>query len=135
MTTVCDKSRVLVVDDDPGVGNAMRHLLLAEGYQVCVADEGGRALARFREWRPRLVITDLRMAPMDGFELCRHIRAESNVPIIVVSGEDAGQAMIEALDSGADDYVEKPFDIDGLLDRVREQLDETRTRHPIPPAD
>src|SRR6185436_5876846 len=99
MTTEFDESRVLVVDDEPSVANALRHVLLTEGYHVRTAAEGRNALASFHEWRPRLVITDLRMAPMNGIELCRQIRAASNVPIIVVSGEDGEVAKIEALDS------------------------------------
>jgi two-component system KDP operon response regulator KdpE len=71
---------------------------------------------------PAARITDLRMAPMNGIELCRQIRAQSNVPIIVVSGEDGEEPKIEALDSGADDYVMKPFNTGELLARVRAVL-------------
>ena len=84
--------------------------------------EGRNALASFHEWRKRLVITDLRMAPMNGIELCRQIRAQSNVPIIVVSGEDDNVSKIEALDSGADDYVVKPYNAGELLALVRAVL-------------
>ena len=122
MTTEFDESKVLVVDDEPSLANALGCVLLTEGYHVRTAAEGRNALASFHEWRPRLVITDLRMAPMDGIELCRQIRAQSNVPIIVVSGEDHEVSKIEALDSGADDYVVKPFNAGELLARVRAVL-------------
>ena len=122
MTTEFDESKVLVVDDEPSVANALRCVLLTEGYHVRTAAEGRNALASFHEWRPRLVITDLRMAPMNGIELCRRIRAASNVPIIVVSGEDGEGPKHEALASGADDYVEKPFNAGELLARVRALL-------------
>jgi two-component system KDP operon response regulator KdpE len=78
---------------------------------VRVAAEGESALASFTEWRPELVITDLYMPHMDGIELCRRIRAQSNVPIIVLSVKGEEGTKVEALDSGADDYVTKPFDV------------------------
>src|SRR5262249_20651483 len=84
--------------------------------------EGRNALKSVREWRPELVITDLRMKPMNGLELCRHIRAASDVPIIVVSGENGEWSKVAALDSGADDYVVKPFATSELLARVRAAL-------------
>jgi DNA-binding response OmpR family regulator len=121
-TTALDKSRVLVVDDDPSVRNLLRHMLSMDGYHVRTAAEGRDALESFREWCPGLVITDLCMAPMNGIELCRHIRAASNVPIIVVSGDDVERSTVEALDSGADDYVAKPFDVGELLARCRAVL-------------
>jgi two-component system KDP operon response regulator KdpE len=122
MTTEFDESKVLVVDDEPSLANLLRSVLLTEGYRVRTAAEGQNALVSFHEWRPRLVITDLDMVPMNGIELCRQIRAASNVPIIVVSGEDGEGPKIEALDSGADDYVVKPFNAGELLARVRAVL-------------
>ena len=122
MTTEFEESRVLVVDDEPTVADVLRHVLLTDGYQVRTAAEGRKALASFHEWRPRLVITDLCMAPINGIELCRQIRSQSNVPIIVVSGEDDETSKIEALDSGADVYVLKPFNPPELLAQVRAVL-------------
>ena len=117
-----DKSRVLVVDDEPQITRVLRTVLTSQGYQVRTAGEGESALADFTEWRPELVITDLYMPHMDGVELCRRIRAVSSVPIIVLSVKGEEKAKVEALDSGADDYVTKPFGIDGLLARVRAAL-------------
>jgi two-component system KDP operon response regulator KdpE len=89
---------------------------------VRTAGEGESALSDFAEWRPELVITDLFMPHMDGIELCRRIRAISTVPIIVLSVKGEERTKVEALDSGADDYVTKPFGIDELLARVRAAL-------------
>src|SRR5436309_2149690 len=123
MTTgASDKSRVLVVDDEPQITRVLRTVLNSQGYQVRTAAEGEAALSSFTEWRPELVITDLYMPHMDGVELCRRIRAVSSVPIIVLSVKGEERSKVEALDSGADDYVTKPFGIDELLARVRAAL-------------
>jgi two-component system KDP operon response regulator KdpE len=117
-----DKSRVLVVDDEPQITRVLRTVLSSQGYQVQTAAEGEAALSSFTEFRPELVITDLYMPHMDGVELCRRIRAVSTVPIIVLSVKGEEKTKVEALDSGADDYVTKPFGIDELLARVRAAL-------------
>src|SRR6059036_721597 len=122
MASAIDKSRVLVVDDEPQITRVLRTVLTSQGYQVRTAAEGEAALTNFTEWRPELVITDLYMPHMDGIELCRRIRAMSNVPIIVLSVKGEERSKVEALDSGADDYVTKPFGIDELLARVRAAL-------------
>ena len=113
---------MLVVDDEPQITRVLGTVLTSRGYQVRTAPDGESALRDFLEWNPELVITDLYMPRMDGVELCRRIRALSNVPIIVLSvkGEESGK--VEALDSGADDYITKPFGIDELLARVRAAL-------------
>jgi two-component system KDP operon response regulator KdpE len=121
-TPAAEKSRVLVVDDEPQITRVLRTVLSSQGYQVRTAAEGEAALTNFTEWRPELVITDLYMPHMDGVELCRRIRAMSNVPIIVLSVKGEEKTKVEALDSGADDYVTKPFGIDELLARVRAAL-------------
>ena len=121
-TAAPEKSRVLVVDDEPQITRVLRTVLSSQGYQVRTAAEGESALANFAEWRPELVITDLYMPHMDGVELCRRIRAMSTVPIIVLSVKGEERTKVEALDSGADDYVTKPFGIDELLARVRAAL-------------
>jgi two-component system KDP operon response regulator KdpE len=115
-------AKVLVVDDEPQITRVLRTVLLSQGYQVRTAAEGETALSSFREWNPELVITDLYMPHMDGIELCRRIRAQSSVPIIVLSVKGEEQTKVEALDCGADDYVTKPFGIDELMARVRAAL-------------
>jgi two-component system KDP operon response regulator KdpE len=122
MALASEKSRVLVVDDEPQITRVLRTVLTSQGYQVQTATEGETALANFNEWRPELVITDLYMPHMDGVELCKRIRSLSNVPIIVLSVKGEERAKVEALDSGADDYVTKPFGTDELLARVRAAL-------------
>src|SRR6195256_4142482 len=121
-TPAVEKGRVLVVDDEPQITRVLRTVLSGQGYQVRTAAEGESALANFTEWKPELVITDLYMPHMDGLELCRRIRAQSNVPIIVLSVKGEEATKVEALDSGADDYVTKPFGTDELLARVRATL-------------
>jgi two-component system KDP operon response regulator KdpE len=122
MATVTDKSRVLIVDDEPQIARALGTVLSMQGYLVRTVDEGQTALSNVSEWRPELVITDLMMEQMDGIELCRRIRSASNVPIIVLSGESEERSKVEALDSGADDYIMKPFGTDELLARIRAVL-------------
>jgi two-component system, OmpR family, KDP operon response regulator KdpE len=121
-TTAIDTARVLVVDDEPQITRVLRTVLTSQGYQVQTAAEGESALAAFTEWHPELVITDLFMPHMDGLELCKRIRAVSNVPIIVLSVKGEERTKVEALDLGVDDYVTKPFGIDELLARVRAAL-------------
>src|SRR4029079_16172268 len=121
METV-DTSRVLVVDDEPQITRELKTVLSSQGYQVRTAAEGESALSNFKEWSPELVITDLYMPHMDGIELCRRIREVSAVPIIVLSVKGEEKSKVEALDSGADDYVTKPFGIDELMARVRAAL-------------
>jgi two-component system KDP operon response regulator KdpE len=125
-----DKSRVLVVDDEPQITRVLKTVLTSQGYQVRTAAEGESALSNLAEWHPELVITDLYMPRMDGVELCRRIRAVSSVPIIVLSVKGEERTKVEALDSGADDYVTKPFGTDELLARVRAAL-----RRSVPTAE
>src|SRR5919109_4650696 len=125
MSTTQERSRVLVVDDEPQITRVLRTVLTSQGYSVRTAAEGEAALTSFSEWHPELVITDLYMPHMDGVELCRRIRAISNVPIIVLSVKGEEGTKVEALDSGADDYVTKPFGTDELLARVRANLRRT----------
>jgi two-component system KDP operon response regulator KdpE len=113
---------VLVVDDEPQITRVLKTVLSSQGYQVRTAAEAESALSSFNEWHPELVITDLYMPRINGVELCRRIRAVSTVPIIVLSVKGEERAKVEALDSGADDYVTKPFGTDELLARVRAAL-------------
>src|SRR5262245_47196707 len=122
MNAVMDQSRVLVVDDEPQITRVLKTVLSSQGYQVRTAAEGESALSSLNEWHPELVITDLYMPRMNGVELCRRIRAVSAVPIIVLSVKGEERTKVEALDSGADDYVTKPFGTDELLARVRAAL-------------
>jgi two-component system KDP operon response regulator KdpE len=116
------KPRILVVDDEPQLTRVLLRSLSAKGYEVRVAGDGEFALQTFQDWTPSLVITDLAMPNMGGLELCRRLRAVSDVPIIVLSVRGEEKTKVEALDAGADDYVTKPFGMDELLARVRAAL-------------
>ena len=116
------QARILVVDDEPQIGRVLRTGLKTHGYDVRVASDGISALETFGDWDPDLVVTDLAMPNMGGLELCRRLRERSQLPIIVLSVRGEEKTKVEALDSGADDYVTKPFGMDELLARVRAQL-------------
>src|SRR5437899_11191928 len=90
-TSAIDKSRVLVVDDEPQITRVLRTVLSSQGYRVRTAAEGESALSSFKEWSPDLVITDLYMLHMDGLELCRRILDASSVPIVVLSVKGEGR--------------------------------------------
>ncbi len=120
--TMIENRRILVVDDEPQITRVLRRGLTAHRYDVRVAAEGEAALELFGDWNPDLVVTDLSMPNMGGLELCRRLRAISNVPIIVLSVKGDERVKVEALDAGADDYVTKPFGMDELLARVRATL-------------
>src|SRR5437660_4184399 len=116
------KQRILVVDDEPQLTRVLRRSLMAKGYDVRIAGDGEFALQTFHDWPPALVITDLAMPNISGLELCRRLRATSDVPIIVLSVRGEEQTKVQALDAGADDYVTKPFGMDELLARIRAAL-------------
>lgn len=117
-----DKPRILVVDDEAQLTRVLRTGLKSRGYDVRVAADGVAGFETFSDWHPELVITDLAMPNMDGLELCRRLRAISQVPIIILSAKGEEKIKVEALDIGADDFVTKPFGIDELLARVRASL-------------
>jgi two-component system, OmpR family, KDP operon response regulator KdpE len=117
-----DPPHILVVDDEPQITRVLRTSLSAQGYDIRVANTGEMALEIMKDWSPNLIITDLSMPSIDGVELCRQVRATSQVPIVVLSVRDKEQQKVEALDAGADDYVTKPFGMNELLARVRANL-------------
>ena len=116
------KSNILVVDDEPQITRVLKTTLSSHGYGIRTAADGDEALQTMKSWTPDLLITDLRMPNMDGLELCRHVRAHSQVPIIVLSVRGEERIKVQALDAGADDYVTKPFSTSELLARVRAAL-------------
>ena len=116
------KRNILVVDDEPQITRVLKTTLSSQGYGIRTATDGKQALQEMKDWSPDLVITDLRMPNMDGLELCRAIRAESRIPIIVLSVKGEEAIKVESLDAGADDYVTKPFNVNELLARVRAAL-------------
>ena len=114
--------RILVVDDEPQITRVLRRALSSEAYEVQVAGDGEEALVVFRDWNPDLVITDLAMPGMGGLELCRRLRKVSAVPIIVLSVKGEERTKVEALNTGADDYITKPFGMEELFARIRAAL-------------
>jgi two-component system, OmpR family, KDP operon response regulator KdpE len=120
--TTPSPSKILVVDDEAQITRVLRRGLEAEGYQVRVASDGLSGLAHFRSWLPDVVITDLRMAGLDGLEFCARIRQLSSVPLLVLSVKEDEQSKVKALDLGADDYVSKPFSMAELNARLRALL-------------
>lgn len=116
------KGNILVVDDEAQIARVLKTTLSAQGYGVRTAVDGEQALNEMKAWTPDLVITDLRMPNVDGLQLCRRIRAQSRIPIIILSVKGEETIKIEALDAGADDYVTKPFSVNELLARVRAAL-------------
>ncbi len=100
----------------------LRRALRAEGYEVRIANDGSEGLARVRERQPDLVVLDLLMPGIDGLAVCRRLREESDLPILILTAKDETQDRVRGLDSGADDYLVKPFALDELLARVRALL-------------
>jgi two-component system KDP operon response regulator KdpE len=115
-------ARILIVDDEPQITRVLRTALSTQGYLLQIAANGVEGMEAVHNWKPDLVITDVSMPQMNGVELCREIRAISQIPIIVLSVRSHDPMKIEALDAGADDYVTKPFSIQELQARVRAQL-------------
>jgi len=114
--------RILIVEDEEALADSVRYNLEREGYLVSVAVDGRQALDRFRAEPPALVILDLMLPEVSGLDLCRAIRAESAVPIIMVTAKDSEADKVAGLELGADDYVTKPFSVRELVSRVRAHL-------------
>ena len=115
-------ARILVVDDEPAILRALRTNLHAHGFQVETSESGPDALERYERARFDLLVLDLGLAGVDGFDVIRRVRERASTPIIVLSVRDAERDKITALDLGADDYVTKPFGADELLARIRVAL-------------
>jgi len=116
------KKNILVVDDEAQITRVLKTSLSSQGYGIRTAADGEEALQVIQEWSPDLIITDLRMPNMNGLELCREVRKESRVPIIVLSVKGEEIIKVQALDAGADDYVTKPFSMNELTARIRAAL-------------
>ena len=115
-------TRILVVDDDPGISEMVAILLESEGYDVTVCANGSNVVALYRAERPDLVLLDVMLPGLDGVTVCKHLREESDVPIIMMSARTDSLDVIAGLEAGADDYVTKPFENSVLLARVKARL-------------
>ena len=113
---------ILVIDDEPKITDFVRRGLSYEGFQVLVAHDGEAGLALALEQGPDAVILDIMLPGMDGLQVCRRIRQESDVPILMLTARDAISDRVTGLDMGADDYLIKPFALEELLARVRALL-------------
>jgi len=114
--------RVLVVEDDEAIAQVLQRSLRLDGYDVKIAGDGVTALSEAHAFLPDLVILDLGLPRMDGIEVARRLRATDDVPILVLTARDAVESRVEGLDSGADDYLVKPFERQELLARLRALL-------------
>ena len=116
---------VLIVEDDKHIQELLQMYLEKEGYAVTTADDGGQGLSKFRAIRPDLVLLDVMMPVMDGWTLCKNIRAESQTPVIMLTAKSQTDDKVAGLKSGADDYITKPFEMREVLARIEAVLRRT----------
>ncbi|MGH3919127.1 MAG: MtrAB system response regulator MtrA [Pseudonocardiaceae bacterium] len=121
------RARVLVVDDDPALAEMLTIVLRGEGFDPAVVSEGTKALPALRALKPDLVLLDLMLPGMNGIDVCKAIRAESGVPIVMLTAKTDTVDVVLGLESGADDYVVKPFKPKELVARLRTRLRRTET--------
>jgi DNA-binding response OmpR family regulator len=131
MDPLMEKNKVLVVDDDPALLSLIEYTFEREGYEVLTASDGKEAIRQFFEHRPNLVILDVMMPRMDGWETCRRIREVSEVPIIMLTARGQDEDIVRGLEYGADDYLTKPFSIKVLMAHARAVL----RRAALPPVE
>jgi len=120
------KEKVLIIEDDHAIVNLLQRGLIHDGYDVAVALDGFAGMRSVREEKPDLVILDWMLPKMDGLAVCEDIREIGPIPILMLTAKDTVRNRIEGLDSGADDYMVKPFDLNELLARVRALLRRTK---------
>ncbi len=123
-------TRILVIEDDEAIVRFVRRGLSYENYEVEVAADGLTGLQKAQQDLPDLVVLDLMLPGLDGMEVCRRLRAGSNVPILILTARDSVNDRVMGLDMGADDYMVKPFNLDELLARIRALL--RRTKPAVP---
>ncbi|OPX90044.1 MAG: Response regulator MprA [Pelotomaculum sp. PtaB.Bin104] len=119
--------KILVVDDDKKITALLRRSLVFEGYEVMAAESGEEGLAIAVSWQPDLVVLDVLMPGMDGWETCRRLRTLSDLPILMLTAKDDVSDRVRGLDLGADDYLVKPFALEELLARIRSLLRRKRS--------
>ncbi len=127
-----NKTRILIVDDELSIIKLLRANLKANGYEVLAAVDGAEALQTIEMEPPDLVILDIMMPKMDGFEVCRQLREWSQIPIIMLSARGDASDKVKCLELGADDYITKPFGKDELIARIKAVMRRTETSASIP---
>ena len=125
---------VLVVEDERNIAELLQLYLEKEGYAVTIANDGGQGLEKFRAIQPDLVLLDVMMPVMDGWQLCRTIRAESKTPVIMLTAKSETDDKVAGLKSGADDYITKPFEMKEVLARIEAVLRRSDRCQPLEPA-
>ncbi len=110
---------ILIVEDNKELGELLRDFLVAENYTVSIADSGEKAVSLFEKYGAKIVVLDIMLPQMDGFAVCKKLREKSNVPIIMVSAKTEKDDKLNGLILGADDYIEKPYDIDIMIAKIK----------------
>lgn len=114
--------KIMIVDDDATNREVMEAFLTLEKFEVMVAAHGLDALDQIKEEQPDLVLLDIRMPAMNGFDVCRAIKAQYDIPVFMLTGFDAEEQRLQAVEAGADAFVTRPFDIVSLMARIRQYL-------------
>ena len=119
-------TKILIIEDDPSIGKLLRRALLLEGYEARLVKNGLEGISAFHEENPDLIILDLMLPGIDGIEVCKRIREDSDTPILMLTARDTVEDRVLGLDSGADDYVVKPFSPPELISRIHALLRRTQ---------
>ena len=127
--------KVLIVEDELGLQESLSYNLKREGFQVEIAGDGARALEVARSWHPDLMLLDIMLPVMDGFEVCKILRAETDIPILFLSAKSDEIDRVVGLEIGADDYIVKPFSMRELLVRVKARLKTYHQLHELKPKE
>lgn len=126
------KQKILIVDDDNNIATLIELYLMKEFYETKIVNDGEKALEAFEEWQPNLILLDLMIPIIDGYQVCREIRSKSNTPIIMLSAKGEVFDKVLGLELGADDYIIKPFDSKELVARVKAVLRRSQPPKPEP---
>ena len=115
-------TKILIVEDDNNIADLLRLYLEKENYEVCIASDGGKGVEQFRRFQPDLVLLDLMLPVLDGWGVCKTIRAESMTPVIMLTAKGETEDKVNGLKIGADDYITKPFEMQEVLARIEAVL-------------
>ncbi len=118
-------TKILIVEDDNNIADLLRLYLEKESYEVCIASDGGKGVEQFRRFQPDLVLLDLMLPVLDGWGVCKTIRAESKTPVIMLTAKGETEDKVNGLKIGADDYITKPFEMQEVLARIEAVLRRT----------